>query len=743
MGTITSRVLMRSGLCCLLIFFFSNFIFSQSNIEKKIISKFIQIPVKIDGVLNDSIWQYYGTVHSHFYQQYPYDTSLAVFQSSVMVANDMKNLYVAALCKLPNLKKPVVQSLKRDFSFPTNDAFVVTIDPFSDGQNGFSFGLNPYGSQREGLIQTGGAMGVTTIWDNIWYSSCKIHDSIWTIEMKIPFKSLRFKKGRAEWKINFSRNNLHANESSNWFKVPRQFNNSTLAYTGTLIFENPPGKRGENLAFIPYVIGRQYYNYLQPQTSSRMVNAGADFKWTPGNSMNLDLTLNPDFSQVEADRQIINLTRFNIFFPEQRQFFLENSDLFERFGFRQIRPFFSRRIGLENGEFVPIIYGIRLSGKPNQRWRIGLMNTQTLKSSLSDNRILQPENFSVGAFQYNIFARSNMAGIVVHRLTCDTTPKQNSVFGLDYNLASRDNRWMGKLFFHHSLSSDKKNENAFAHASWINYHDLNWNISWNHEYVDKNYRAETGFTPRIFQRDEFGMIRRFTYWRLEPNVYYTFYPKSKIINKVQPGIYLDAYFNEKLLNTDQFVRSFVEITGQKTWSVSFGHQYNYTRLLFQTDVSFTGLMNTIPAGNYYYYQGYLKLNGDQRKDIYPSFQITFGDYFNGKKISQLYEISLRIRPYLNLTTSYNREDISLPQQKNITLHLVNPRLEITPATNLFFTFFWQYNTQNQNINLNARMQWRFRPMSDFYLVWIDNYTHTHVSVKNRAVIAKVVIWLNT
>lgn len=715
---------------------------TQNNPDKKIISTYIQVPPILDGKLYDSLWQYYENPKSEFFQQFPYDTSLAVFQSTVMTANDNKFLYIGARCKLNGKKKPVVQSLKRDFSFPVNDAFVVTLDPFSDGQNGFSFGINPYGSQREGLIQSGGSMGVTTIWDNIWYSASDFNDSIWTLEIKIPFKSIRFNKNKSYWGINFSRNNLNSNESSNWVKVPRQYNNSTLAFTGKLEFEKAPENPGKNLALIPYLIFREYYNYEQKNLSSRHINGGTDVKWTIGNSMNLDVTLNPDFSQVEADRQIINLTRFNVFFPEQRQFFIENSDLFERFGFRQIRPFFSRRIGLENGEFIPIIYGARLSGKPNQKWRVGLMNTQTLKAKLSNGLMAHPENFSVGAFQYNVFARSNIAGIVVHRQRTDTAGKFNTVMGLDYNIASKDNRWMGKLFFHHSLSPGS-NYNAFAHASWLTYQDMNWNISWNHEYVDKNYNAETGFTPRIFQRDAFGFIRRFTYWRLEPNAYYSIYPKSKILNRIQSGIYADIYFNSSFEQTDQLIKSFFEFHGQKTWLISFGHHYVYTRLLFPTDVSFTGFLYPIDAGHYYYHQGFIKINGDQRRDIIPGYNLVFGEYFNGKKITQIIDLTLRYRPYVLFSISYNREDIQIPQNNPITLHLVNPRVEVTLTTNLFFTFFWQYNTQNKNINLNARMQWRFRPMCDFFLVWIDNYTNENISVKNRAIIGKIVIWLNT
>lgn len=724
----------------LLSFLFLSF-YGQNSSDKTLYCPYSEFPPQPDGDISDSVWKKSFAVSS-FFQQYPYDTSLAQYQSTVMALSTKQALYIAArIQSVPN-KKPVVQNLKRDFSYPVNDAFVVTIDPFMDGQNGFSFGVNPYGSQREGLVQSGGGMGVTTIWDNIWYAQTKRYDSVWTVEMKIPFKSIRFNKGTSLWKINFSVNNLNANESSNWFRVPRQFNNSTLAYMGFLQFEKQPHTQGKNLAFIPYVILRNYYPFSSAENTQYTFNGGSDIKWTLNNSMNLDLTFNPDFSQVEADRQILNLTRFSVFFPEQRQFFLENSDLFERFGFRQIRPFFSRRIGLQNGEIIPILFGARLSGKPSQRWRVGIMNVQTTEKILANQQKYFPENFSVAAFQYNVFARSNIAGIFVNKQRTDTSGVYNRVIGIDYNLASKDNRWMGKVFFHHSLSPSG-NDNAYAHASWITYQDMNWNISWNHEYVDKNYRAETGFTPRIFQTDESGKINRFTYWRWEPNFYRSFYPKSKTINRIQTGIYADVYFNQNLKNTDQYYRTFIDINGQKTWAISLAHHYYYTHLFFPTDISFSGAGLVIPAGDYYYQQASFRISGDQRKDIIPSAQIQYGFYYTGIKLSQTYDITFRIRPYVLFQTSYNLEKIQMPGQKSVILQLFNPRIEFTFTRNLFLTFFWQYNTQLHNINLNARLQWRFRPMCDFFLVWIDNYNDQRISVLNRAIIGKIVVWINT
>ncbi|MGE0568472.1 MAG: DUF5916 domain-containing protein, partial [Bacteroidia bacterium] len=323
--------------------------YAQNEIDLKSVSAMkISEKVKVDGLLSELCWKS-AERQGNFWQNFPNDTSEAVKRTEVILAYDSENLYVAAICYESTKHNYVIQSLRRDFSYPVSDAFVITLDPFSDMQNGFSFGLNPYGVQREGLVANGGGFGVTTIWDNKWYGETSRTDSCWIAEMQIPFKSLRYKDNLKQWRVNFSRNDLTTNENSTWVKVPRQFNISTLAFTGLLNFEEAPEKTGSNISLIPYGIGRFSDDYQVPNSQKLEGNGGLDAKMVLNNSLNLDVTINPDFSQVEVDRQITNLTRFSLFFPERRQFFIENSDLFEQFGFRQIRPFFSRRIGLSDG----------------------------------------------------------------------------------------------------------------------------------------------------------------------------------------------------------------------------------------------------------------------------------------------------------------------------------------------------------------------------------------------------------
>lgn len=699
--------------------------------------------IVVDGLLEEQIWQR-SEKTGRFWQSFPFDTSLAKSRTEAMVSYDGAYLYIAAICYDSIPGKFVIQSLKRDFSYPVSDAFAVSIDPFSDMQNGFSFGVNPYGVQREGLIALGGGQGVTTNWDNKWYSAVKREPGKWTVEMAIPFKTLRFKDQLKQWRINFSRNDLKQNENSSWVKVPRQFNIATLAFTGFLNFEaEPPAKNGPNVSFIPYAIARFNQDFVNKTEPKLEANAGLDTKVVLSSALNLDVTLNPDFSQVEVDRQITNLTRFSLFFPEQRQFFLENSDLFERFGFRQIRPFFSRRIGLENGNIIPIIAGARLSGKPGKNWRIGVMDVQTAETNLNFTPVYA-QNYFVGAVQRNVFKRSNIAFIAVNRQQLDNRglsgTNYNRVMGLDYNLSSNDNRWNGKAFFHHSFSNSK-NENAFTHASWLNYSSPTFQAEWNHEYVDKNFNAETGFTPRIFQTNRFGQVIRNSYWRLEPSARYYYYPKKSIINKMGPLVYMDYYANANLKSTDALVQGTYGLYFTNTAYIGADYQNYYTQLIYPTDVTFTGQKVLLDSARYYYEAGRLTLKSDQRKLLILNAVGSYGSYFNGEKLSGSLEASLRLQPYAIISVSYTRDEIRMPYlNKKVNLDLISPRVELSLSRSLFITTFWQYNSQIKNINFNGRLQWRFKPMSDLFIVYSDNYDNADFSVKNRAIVAKFVYW---
>ncbi|PIO47758.1 MAG: hypothetical protein CMR00_08720 [[Chlorobium] sp. 445] len=299
--------------------------------------------ITIDAHLNEQAWQD-AEVATGFIQNFPFDTSLACAQTEVRATYDDATLYISAICYDHSNADFVVQSLRRDFGYEDNDNFSVVIDPLSNQTTGFLFSVSPFGVQSEGLISGGGGFGSSATWDNAWQAEARIDSGKWIAELAIPFNTLRFKSGTGSWRINFVRNNLKVPESSSWAPIPRAFRIANLAFAGELLWESAPENRSANLSFIPYTIGSMNANYQTRTFPNPTANFGGDAKLALSSALNLDLTFNPDFSQVDVDRQITNLDRFTIFFPELRQFFLENSDLFSSLGFSRIRPFFLAKL---------------------------------------------------------------------------------------------------------------------------------------------------------------------------------------------------------------------------------------------------------------------------------------------------------------------------------------------------------------------------------------------------------------
>jgi len=709
----------------------------QNNVKSLSITETTET-ITIDGKLNEAVWQNCETA-SQFQQQFPFDTCLARNQTIVKVTYDKKAIYISAVCYEKPGKKYIVESLKRDFGSKRSDCFNVFIDPYNDKVNGFLFGVSPYGNQREGLIEYGGNFEANYLWDNKWSSAVIKESEKWTVEMRIPFKTIRYKYGNPLWRINFMRSTPGDNEISVWNKVPFNFNNQSLAYTGELKWDTIPPKPKFNVSIIPYAIGG--FNQTTDNGVTWNYNFGGDVKIGVTPSLNLDLTFNPDFSQVDVDQQVTNLTRFSLFFPERRQFFIENSDIFSRFGFTKIRPFFSRRIGLANGEQIPIIAGARLSGKLSKRIRIGAMNIQTASRAAMG---IQAQNYTVAAVQWQAFGRSNISFLFVNRqgfLNNEISATDyNRVVGIDYDLQSKDNKWIGKFFFHHSISP-KNNDNAFAHASFVAYNTRKLTIAWNHEYVGKNYNAETGFVPRQFFYDQQkDTTVKLTYWRLEPSIEYNFFPKSKHLYRITPGLYHSMYTDSVFKPNDLMVRFYTEFEFYNTSSLNFNYTEYFTALLFPIDVTGSTL-TPLPAGPYHYRDATINYTGNARKRFTYFGEVTFGSFFTGHKLSYTAGLNYRIQPFGNIGINFTRNEIWLGEPYGEAhLMLISPKLEFTFPKNIFWTTFIQFNTQINNMNIYSRFQWRFAPMSDIFLVYSENLNIDPIMEKTRGIQLKFVYW---
>ena len=701
-------------------------------------------PILIDGKLDDPAWQR-AEKATNFKQYFPFDTSLAESQTEVMMTYDDQFLYLGAKMynKSPDRTVYVTPSLRRDYRGEANDGITLILDPFQDNTNAFQFGVNPFGVQREGLIANGGSdpRDLSLSWDNKWFAEAKQYGDYWIAEMKIPFKTIRFKEGSAHWNINFYRIDSYDGERSTWTPIPRNYRIISLAYTRELIWDEPLQKPGANISVIPYTLARTSTNKLEG-TSNSGFDLGGDAKVAVGPALNLDLTFNPDFSQVEVDQQVTNLDRFEIFFPERRQFFLENADLFADFGVDRMRPFFSRRIGIardeETGQNVqnPIYGGARLSGRLNNNWRVGLLTMQSARDLDINNPSV---NYTVAAAQRKVFSRSNVGLIMVNKQpftdnqisdSTGTTFDFNRVVGLDYNLASKDDTWTGKVFYHQSFERDNP-EKSYATSARLNYNTLRWRGRFSAQSIGENYNPETGFA------------RRRGYNRVAATIEHRWYPKSGFINNHGPGFDFDVLGNAELGVTDYDINLLYAINFRNTSRLSLRFRREYVYLFSSFDPTNTDGIELAEGTDYIYNLIIARFTSDFRKKLSVKLSTRSGGYFNGSRLNLDGSLIYRIQPYGSISLDFSLNRIRLPEPYNDgDLVLIGPRFDFTFTKRLFWTTFVQYNNQIDNVNINSRLQWRFRPVSDLFVVYTDNYFPDTFNSKGRALVVKCTYWLN-
>jgi hypothetical protein len=696
-------------------------------------------PLKIDGIVDEQAWAD-AQLATDFYQVLPMDTSYAKVRTDVKMTYDDKNLYVVFINydKLPG--PYMVESLKRDFNFGKNDNDLLFIDTFDDQTNGFSFGSNAMGAQWDGLMFNGSNISLT--WENKWVSEVKYDDDKWVWEFAIPFKTLRYKKGIKRWGINFSRLDLKTTEKSAWAPVPRQFPTASLAYAASLIWDEEPPTASSNISLIPYVLGGVTANQERNLPAKFRKDIGFDAKVGLTSSLNLDLTVNPDFSQVEVDQQQTNLDRFELLFPEKRQFFLENGDLFSNFGYQTIRPFFSRRIGLN----TPIKFGARVSGKLNKDWRIGFMDMQTGKSDAVSNA----QNFGVIALQRRVFTRSNIAVMFVNKQTLDyqsvvdtkNINEFNRNLGIEYNILSKKNDWTGKLLYLKSFGPSSKASDGVV-AGNILYTNKHWTSGIQLEQVGQNYNAEVGYVPRL------------NYGKLNPQLGYLFFPKStsKYVLSHGPLTMFTHYFTKdfsKETENEKFVAYRVNFRKTNTLMAWVAHNYVYLLNPFDP-TNYAGVF--LPKGSEHKWNSF-GVDYTSKPQALFTYLVSsrYGGYYaNGTRLRLNGEVGYRFQPYVALTIAANynqlkfKTDPVLPKElvnQTYNFWLVGPKIDVTFTNKLFFTNFLQFNNQNKNVNINSRLQWRYSPASDLFLVYTDNYYSDTFQVRNRALVLKFTYWWN-
>ena len=717
-----------------------------------------ETPINIDGLLDDAGWSNADTAKD-FNMKFPADDKPASTNTEVKILYNQDFIYFGITAYD---KKPFIgQSLKRDSRIRFSDGLGIVLDPQNKKTNGFYFSVTAFNVQADDIISAN-QDEPTFSWDNKWYSATKQYDDHYTIEIAIPFKAIRFSSDNLTWGLNFIRSNQKLNEFDTWCRVPVNFPAFDMGYTGAMIWDEAPPKPGSNISFIPYTTGSLTQNKEDGTPLTAKGNAGFDGKIALNSSLNLDVTVNPDFSQVEVDKQVTNLTRFSIFFPEHRNFFLENSDLFSAFGIPPVRPFYSRTIGLDpDANTIPILAGIRLTGNATKTLRFGAMNMQT---KATDNYASQ--NYSALTFQQKLFKRSTFKGYFLNRngVYNDTHKLDNPLdnygrnAGGEFNYTTEDGKWQGWLGYHHSFKQNITNHNSyFDFGGQYSGHSLNVVLDFGN--LGTNYYADMGYLEFIQTYDALHdtLIRLGSKWGYI-NTSYSIYPKKGNINKHEIGFEIFHVLNPDNSFNRQNISPYYLLSFQNTASLKINFDNNDEHLQypakFATEDSLEiknsdGTVSNIavqplPAANYNYSQVSASYESDKRKVFSYNAGFGTGKFYNGDYLKLTGGITFRKQPWLtvDLNAEYDKIDFPLPYGF-AHLFLLAPRVEVNFSNNLFWTTFVQYNTQSNNFNINSRLQWRYKPASDIFLVYTDNYFATpFLQNKNRALVFKINYWLN-
>ena len=718
--------------------------------------------IVLDGHLDEAAWQE-AEVAGGWFTTFPVDTAPPAYGTTARLSFDDKFLYVAFVCE-DDSTPDVINSLRRDFAPALNDHVRVVIGPYNDRLNGFFFGVTPAGVQSEGIVATGGSSnGSRTFWDNKWYSAVRRLPDRWIVEMAIPFQSFRYKGGLREWNLSLVRADRKRNVVSTWIRTPLQFTAGAFAYSGQLTWVDPPPPPGLNLSLIPYLAGRGEQEQVGHRDSlSTGLEVGFDGKYSLTPSLNLDVTVNPDFSQVEVDQQVINLTRFEIQLPERRQFFLENSDLLDQAGFPSARPFFSRRVGLVQDSLglfqpVPILYGARLSGSLDPQWRVNVLNMQTRAAEAQG---LPGQNVTAAAIQRNFGAQSSVALSLVNQANLGVSPgdtarffhpsvfrevevgdsterrlsRSNQVLTADLELLSQDNRWYHSSFVSRAFTN-YGTQQPYAASMFNRFQGRRWEVFVGSNYVGESYFAEVGFVPS--QGVYPGFLDAFV------GGSYRHFPEQGPLVFLGPTWNFNQTYIPGGPLTDRNYQLGYTFNFLSTASLTVSLQHIYQRLtrpfnpisrdflVFETDESYSWERVSV---NY---------QSNRRRLLNYRLTAQYGGFYNGRNLSLSGQLTYRYQPYGNVSLQFDYNDVQLAEGYGAgRLLLLGPRVDLTLTDALFLTTYVQYNSRLNNINLNARFQWRYAPASDFFVVYTENYVPESLASKNRALVFKLVYWLN-
>ena len=707
----TGAVPRRLSSALILVFFAGSSLLAQNG-DRVVSARYVETPIVIDGNLDEPAWDLVEPA-TDFIQTEPVLGAPSTERTEVRLLYDDDNLYVGVYCfDSEGEDGLVVPDITRDYQSFESDHFAVIFDTFDDDRNGFLFGSNPKGAKRDGQA-TGDGANIDFDWDAIWHVKAASGEQGWRLEMAIPFKTLRFREGEDQtWGVNFYRKIRRKNEDAHWSMIPRPYRLNRVSFAGTL----------EDMSAVPQ--GRNFYvkPYLSTPITRRqgddvdfMPELGLDAKYGLTPSMTLDLTVNTDFAQVEADEQQINLTRFSLFFPEKREFFLENSGIFQfaktgGFFSHDLIPFFSRRIGISRGRLVPIPGGARLSGRAGRN-AVGILSMQAAEFEETPST-----NFSVFRFRRDILRNSDVGGLFVNK---QSDGHFNRTYGADVNL---------KFFNYLDISSyllktdttDVEGQ-ELAGSFNLRWSDPRMDIESNYLSIEENFNPEVGFVPRAGIRKSFGKVL------LKPR------PESiSWVREFRPSFQTQYITNQENLLETRIVRGDFATIFPNGGTLEFAYQSRFERLKTPFEIR-PG--QQVPVGDYQFGEFIAFFTTDQSRMLVGSGSLTMGDFFDGEKDTYRVDFGLHPGYQLAANLTWRHDDVRLPSG-DFDADLVTARISYSFTTSMFLNSLIQYNSTIREISSNVRFHFIYKPLSDFFLVYNERRTTTG-EVLERAVIAKL------
>jgi len=685
--------------------------------------------ILVDGRIDETDWKHAETI-TDFFKTEPRQGEPITYQTEVKFLFDEKNLYIAAFCiDSAGIKGIRVQDLRRDFSWGENDIFGIALDPQDLKQYAQAFQTTPYGNQRD--FQNFNGNSYDNGWNTLWKVRTQRTKDGYTVEFAIPFKTLRYNKFKAgkpiEWGITMVRYARRDIEVSTFPAIPQSFSPYRMTYAAKLTgIELPPPST--NIRIEPYSLYQYDKIESDNSTSIDKLKIGGDVKWAINPNSVFDLTINTDFAQADVDRAVNNLERFNIFFPERRQFFLENSGIWAGGSQTAIRPFFSRRIGLQgsfNAETAPIEAGARYTKRTEKEAIAGLLVRQ------SETGNSRASNFGVARYLRNYGKENNIGIMVTHKLDNSSddlalASNNNTTISLDGRIRPTSEWDINYLM---TTSIDEGTEDTgFAGRLFAGRRSNKLYYGWSTDYTDAKYNPAMGF------------IRQSNVISHNPGGYFIWRPKkANWIRRWDPGVF--ASYNHDATNPSNFQQASLYIFPIYVWfkDNSF-FECSLTPTWQNINFNFAPLGLQIEEDEYYYTRFTLRYYTDRSKKWSVSGSYNFGEFYDGTR--QTYKASGRLAPipHIALTFDYEHNDLKRigQAQQNLSTNLISvgSRFALNPRVQL--STFYQYNSFDKQGRWNVRASWEYMPLSFVYLVFNDsNFDDAFSPVQEQQFISKI------